>query len=177
MSSPVRPAPLRRLLGIALLPLRAPALLLLAFTSLYLGIHWSAEMHASISSAVRVPLLQDFFLPMQFLQAIAVVLVCTMPNLLMREISALMAVSRVVSLVVTLLLVITGGLYLLHLSVLANVLILATSVALARLDMARVRVVPHPLGAFLGLCSWCLVMMAAGRMLYLQNPAIAGTVL
>lgn len=168
--------PIRTLQALLLLPLRAPALLLLAITSLYLGIHWSAEMQASISSAVQLPLLSDFFLPMQFLQAIAVVLVCTMPNLLMREVSALMAISRVVSLVVTLLLVITGGLYLLHLSVLANVLILATSVLLARLDMARVRVVPHPLTAFVGLCSWCLVMMAIGRMLYLHNPGMAGVV-
>ena len=169
--------PIRNLLGLALLPLRAPALLLLAQTSLYLGIHWSAEMNASLSSAVRVPLLSDFFLPMQFIQAIAVVLVCTMPNLLMREVSALMAISRVVSLVVTLLLVIAGGLYLLHLSVLANVLILGSSVLLARLDMARVRVVPHPLGAFAGLCIWCLVMMTVGRLLYLHNPGIAGAVI
>ena len=168
--------PIRNLLGLALLPLRAPALLLLALTRFYLGIHWSAEMTASLSAAVRVPLLSDFLLPMQFIQAIAVVLVCTMPNLLMREVSALMAISRVVSLVVTLLLVITGGLYLLHLSVLANVLILASSVLLARLDMARVRVVPHPLSAFAGLCFWCLVMMTLGRLLYLHNPGIAGAV-
>jgi hypothetical protein len=49
-------------------------------------------------------------------------------------------------------------------------------VLLARLDMARIRVVPHPLGAFIGLCSWCLLMMALGRFLYLHNPAIAGSV-
>lgn len=169
-------APIRHAINVVLLPLRAPSLLLLALTSLYLGVHWSAELHASLSTAVRLPLLSDFFLPMQFLQAIAVVLVCTMPNLLMREVSALMAISRVVSVVVTLLLVITGGLYLLHLSVLSNVLILATSVLLARLDMARIRVVPHPLGAFIGLCSWCMVMMALGRWLYLHNPGIAGSV-
>jgi hypothetical protein len=168
--------PLRNLVGLLVLPLRAPALLLLALACLYLGVHWSAEMQASISSAVQLPLLSDFYLPMQFVQAIAVVLVCTMPNLLMREVSAVMAISRVVSLVVTLLLVITGGLYLLHLSVLANVLILASSVLLARLDLARVRVVPHPLVAFISLCLWCLAMMAAGRFLYLQHPGIAGTV-
>ena len=168
---------LRNAINFAVLPLRAPTLLLLALTSLYLGIHWSAELHASLTTAVRLPLLSNFFLPMQFLQAIAVVLVCTMPNLLMREVSALMAISRVVSVVVTLLLVITGGLYLLHLSVLSNVLILASSVLLARLDMARIRVVPHPLGAFIGLCTWCLLMMALGRHLYLHNPSIAGSVI
>jgi hypothetical protein len=44
-----------------------------------------------------------------------------------------------------LLLVITGGLYLLHLDVLSNVLILASTVLLARLDLVRIRVLPPPL--------------------------------
>jgi hypothetical protein len=55
-----------------------------------------------------------------------------------------MAASRVASLVITLLLVITGGLYMLHLDVLSNVLILASTVLLARLDLVRLRVVTPP---------------------------------
>ena len=43
-----------------------------------------------------------------------------------------------------LLLVITAGLYLLHLSLLADVLILASAILLARLDLTRIRVVPPP---------------------------------
>jgi hypothetical protein len=43
-----------------------------------------------------------------------------------------------------LLLVTVGGLYLLHLDVLANVLILGASVLLARLDLVRIQVVPAP---------------------------------
>jgi hypothetical protein len=56
-----------------------------------------------------------------------------------------MMASRVLSLVITLLVVTMGGLYLLHLNVLANVLILASTVLLARLDLARIRVVYSPL--------------------------------
>jgi hypothetical protein len=64
-----------------------------------------------------------------------------------------MSASRVLSLVITLLIVTMGGLYLLHLNVLANVLILGSSVMLARLDLARIRVVYSPLlsTALLGL--------------------------
>jgi hypothetical protein len=46
------------------------------------------------------------------------------------------------SLVISLLIVTVGGLYLLHLKVLTNVLILGTTVLLARLDLARIRVAP-----------------------------------
>jgi hypothetical protein len=48
------------------------------------------------------------------------------------------------SLVISLLIVTVGGLYLLHLKVLTNVLILGTTVLLARLDLARIRVAPPP---------------------------------
>jgi hypothetical protein len=58
------------------------------------------------------------------------------------------------------LIVTVGGLYLLHLKVLTNVLILGTTVLLARLDLARVRVAPPPLlmAAVLGV----LVLAGAG---------------
>jgi hypothetical protein len=74
-----------------------------------------------------------------------VVVICTMPLILLRQVSSLMATSRVLSLVMTLLLVTVGGLYLLHLEVLANVLILGSAVMLARLDLVRIQVVPPPL--------------------------------
>jgi len=48
-----------------------------------------------------------------------------MPSLLMRQLSALMAASRVMTLVLTLFLVTIAALYLLRLSVLADMLILA----------------------------------------------------
>ena len=72
------------------------------------------------------------------LQTQVVVVFCTMPDLLLRQVSLLMASSRVMTLVVTLLVVITGGIYLLKLNVLTDVLILASAVLLARLDL-----IPH----------------------------------
>jgi hypothetical protein len=144
------------LLRLALLPLRAPLLLLLLAIAVYEGIHWSGS-DAGITLAWML----------ECLQAVLVVLVCTLPELLLQQVSSAMAVSRVMSLVFTLLIVTVGGLYLLHLRVLANVLILASAVLLVRLDLARIRVAPHPLvlsmfltalvvaGAFLG--RWIVV--------------------
>ena len=78
------------------------------------------------------------------LHALLVVVVCTMPDLLLQQVSSLMAASRVVSLVITLLIITVGGLYMLHLQVLSHVLIVAATVLLARVDLARIRVSPSP---------------------------------
>ena len=61
-----------------------------------------------------------------------------MPDLPMRQVSLLMAASRVISLVITLLLVITLGIYVLRLNLLSDILIMATSILLARLDLSRI---------------------------------------
>lgn len=116
------------------LPLRAPLLLLLIAISVYSGMHWTLE--AEVGSLTWI---------LECLQAMLVVVVCTMPNLILQRISGLMAASRVVSLVVTLLAVTVGGLYLLHLAILSNVLILACAVLLARLDLVRLQMAPPPL--------------------------------
>jgi hypothetical protein len=144
-------SPLLRLL---VLPLRAPLLLLLLAISIYEGIHWSASS-AQLSLAWVL----------ECLQAVLVVLVCTMPDLLLQWMSGVMAASRVMSLVITLLLVTIGGLYLLHLRVLANVLVLACAVLLARLDLARVRVSPPPLVLSAGLTVLVLTGAVLGRLL------------
>ncbi|MFM7313502.1 MAG: hypothetical protein ACKO0M_10100 [Cyanobium sp.] len=124
-----------------MLPVRAPMLLVLLLISTYLGLHWSRP-----GSWADAGLGDDHVLiwSAECLQALVVVLVCTMPDLLLRRLSSTMAASRAASLVITLLLVVTGGLYLLHLDVLSNVLILASAVLLARLDLLRVRVMPPP---------------------------------
>ncbi|QVL54619.1 MAG: hypothetical protein KFB97_14895 [Cyanobium sp. M30B3] len=140
------------LLRLVVLPLRAPLLLLLLAVAVYEGIHWNGA--ATELSLAWV---------LECLQAVVVVLVCTMPDLLLQQVSSAMAASRVVSLVVTLLLVTVGGLYLLHLRVLANVLILAAAVLLARLDLARIRVAPHPLVLSTALTSLVLAGAALGR--------------
>jgi hypothetical protein len=133
---------MKDLFRLMLLPIQAPMLLLLMGVSTYMGMHWSRAMASSPS---QVHELTTLLWSAECLQALLIVFVCTMPALVIRQVSMLVAASRVVSLVVTLLAVTVGGLYLLHLNVLANVLILGSAVMLARLDLLRVRVVPPPL--------------------------------
>ena len=127
------------LLRYALLPVRAPMLLLLFGVSTYLGSRWSYTLDPQIFGT---GLYRNLLLMVECLQALLVVVVCTIPDILMHQLSTMMAYSRVVSLVGTLLLVIAGGLYLLHLSVFSSVLILACSVLLVRLDLVRADMVP-----------------------------------
>jgi hypothetical protein len=127
------------LLRYALLPVRAPMLLLLFGVSTYLGSRWSHKLDPQIFGS---GLYRNLLLLVECLQALLVVVVCTIPDVLMHQLSTMMAYSRVVSLVGSLLLVIAGGLYLLHLSVFSSVLILACSVLLVRLDLVRAEMVP-----------------------------------
>ena len=128
-------------LNLLLVPLRAPMLLLLLAVSGYLGAHiTSAAGMARGATGAGAPMLWWA----GCLQALVVVVICSIPDLLLRQVSSLMIASRVLSLVITLLIVTMGGLYLLHLNVLANVLILASAVMLARLDLARIRIVNPP---------------------------------
>jgi hypothetical protein len=122
------------------LPFQAPMLLILLLVSAYLGFDWTVNRPVEAGQGV----VESLVWVMECLQAIVVVVVCTLPDLLLRQLSTLMATSRVVSLVATLLLVTLLGLYMLHLEMLANVLILSSSVLLARLDMVRARRVPPP---------------------------------
>jgi hypothetical protein len=124
-----------------LLPFRAPMLPVLVLVSAYLGFDWSVNRPQGEEQASMELLVWT----MECLQSVVVVVVCTVPDQLLRQISSQMATSRVVSLVATLLFVTLLGIYMLHLQMLANVLILGSSVLLARLDMVRVRLVPPPL--------------------------------
>ena len=72
-----------------------------------------------------------------------------MPDLLIRRVSLLMASSRSMTLLVTLLVVIGAGIYLLRLNVLTDVLIIASALLLARLDLVRVGLVATPLRSML----------------------------
>lgn len=153
---------LRQALPLLLLPLRAPLLLLLFGVATYLGLRWSlSESHATDTASVQ----NTLFWSIDCLHAVLVVFICTMPEALLQRVSALMAASRVVSLVVTLLIVTVGGLYLLHLNVLSNVLILASAVLLARLDLLRLRLTTPPLLTALGLSLVVLLGAALGRAL------------
>lgn len=159
-------------LSLILLPLRAPMVLVLLLVSTYLGMHWSRP--GSIADA-GMSGVTDLIWSVECLQALVVVVVCTMPDLLLRRLSSIMAASRVASLVITLLLVVTGGLYLLHLEVLSNVLILSSSVLLARLDLVRLRVVPPPFVMTLILCVLVLGGITLGRGLAPRLQPYLGT--
>jgi len=167
----------RAVFGVLLLPLRAPMLLVLLLVSGYMGLHW-AEVAPLLLSRAETPLQQELagslFWPLQCLQALVVVVFCAMPDLLLRELSQLMAASKALTLVVTLLIVITGGLYLLHLAVLAEVLVLASAVLLARLDLSRLRIAPAPLLAAAGLSSWVLAGIALGVFVHERLGGVIG---
>lgn len=137
-------------------------LLVLLGVSLALGNHWTLQQVQLGTDQGAAPLL---VWPLELLQVMVVVIVCTMPDLLMRRVSLLMASSRVVTLVVSLLVVVTCGLILMRTNLLMNVLILASAVLLARLDLARIGVVPPPLLTIIGLGSWVLLGLWLGHRL------------
>ena len=147
------------------LPLRAPLLLLLFAVAVFLGHHWSIESVHLIALQNVSPRL---FWTVEIVQSLVIVLICTMPDLLLRQLSLLMASSRVLSLISTLLLVIVVGLYVLSLSLLSDVLILASATLLARLDLTRIKVVPPPQVMALGLAALVLVGIWLGQ--DLPNP-------
>jgi hypothetical protein len=157
------------ILRLALLPLRAPFLLVLLLVSVYLGVHWVVD--APIQDLVRTERdpVHGLYWAMECLQATVVVVVASVPNLFLSQLSVLMAASRVITLIVSLLLATVGGLYLLHLSALADVLILATAVLLARLDLTRIRVVPSPLFTALSLSGYVMLGVWIGRRLQLEG--------
>ena len=142
-----------------LLPFRAPMVLILFLVSAYVGLDWSLSRQAGVDG------MESLAWAMECLQAVVVVVVCTLPDLLLRQISSLMASSRVVSLVASLLVVTVVGIYMLHLEMLANVLVLGSSVLLARLDMVRARLVPPPLVTLLLLALLVLGGASLGRLI------------
>ncbi len=153
---------MRRLIRLLSLPLRAPFLLVLVAVSLYEGLHWSTPELLSSRPLANLP---SLLWSLDCLHALLVVLVCTMPDILLRRISIVMATSRVMSLVITLLLVTLGGLYLLHLKVLTNLLMLASAVLLARLDLARIRISPPPAKQLVAFSALVLISASVGRWL------------
>ncbi|MEB3352419.1 MAG: hypothetical protein VKM01_08865 [Cyanobacteriota bacterium] len=144
-----------------LLPLQAPMLVLLVAVCTFLGLHWS------LPEGPGGPVQPTLYWLVECAQALIVVVICTIPDLLLQRLSLVMASSRVLSLVVTLLLVIIGGLYLIHLEVLASVLILGASVLLTRLDLLRLRLVPSPAVMTLVLAVMVLAGLSLGRWLTL----------
>ena len=162
---------LKALFNFTTVPLRAPLLLLLLAVSVYLGMHWARLDTPASSMRWSLAFARQIYWSLECFQAVLVVVVCTMPDLLMRQLSALMATSRVMTLVLTLLLVTIAALYLLRLSVLADMVILATSVLLARLDLTRIRIVPPPIPAAIALSAYVMLGVWLGRFWHLSAQA------
>lgn len=158
-----------------LLPFRAPMLLVLLVVSAYLGLSWSTLAPQTVAlpwlpgNGDHVTLLKDLVMPLECLQAVGVVVICTVPDLVLREVSFFMARSKVLTLITTLFLVITGGWYLMHLNVFIDVLLLAAAVMLARLDLIRLRLPMKPVGVATGLSLLVLAGVWIGHELHLDG--------
>jgi len=87
----------------------------------------------------------------------------------MRRISMLMASSRSMTLLVTLLLVVGAGIYLLRLNVLSDMLIIASALLLARLDLVRVGLDATPVTSILLLGSLLFGGVVFGH--FLPHPS------
>lgn len=131
-----------------LIPAQAPMLLLLLLVSVLLGMHLSLSLERVEG---RLTSQAHHLWSAECVQALAVVIVCTIPDLLLRRLSWMMATSPGLSLVVALLSVTIVGLYLMNIRELANVLVLGSAVLLARLDLVRIRMLPPPLVVALSL--------------------------
>ena len=128
------------------LPLRAPLLIVLFSVAAVMGHQWTLlAPQFSANSGLPLPLL----LGLEILQLLFVLILCTMPDLLMRRVSLLMASSRSMTLLVTLLVVIGAGIYLLRLNVLSDMLIIASALLLARLDLVRIGLDATPVTSIL----------------------------
>ena len=150
------------------LPVRAPLLTVLFLVAVVLGNHGQI-VQPGFTSLYGVS--AAWFWCLVLLQALVVVVFCTIPDLLLRQVSLLMASSRVMTLVVTLLVVITGGIYLLKLNVLTKVLILASALLLARLDLIRIGVQPAA-----GICLLVMSLVVIGGIFagtLLPHPTIS----
>ena len=165
------------ILRLLLLPFRAPMLLVLLLVSAYLGFSWTNLAPQVVAlpwlpgNGDHVRLLRDLIIPLECLQAIAVVVICTVPDLVLRELSFFMARSKVLTLITTLFLVITGGVYLMHLNVLTDVLLLGASVLLARLDLIRLRLPMNPFGVATGLSALVLAGVWLGHQVHRSGLA------
>jgi hypothetical protein len=104
---------------------------------------------------------------------------CTLPDLVFRQISLFMAASKVITLVVTLLLVVLGGMYLLYMPGFVDLLVLAAALLLARLDLVRLNIWPPSWLALVGFTGFIMFFVVYGHAMHLQlfhYPLVQGLV-
>ena len=150
------------------LPARAPMLILLALISVYLGAHWGLLQEDIRSSVADQSLVDEAYWVLSLSQVVIVVSFCTLPELVLRQISLFMAASKALTLVVTLLVVVVGGMYLLYMPGFADLLVLTAALLLARLDLVRLRVWPPAWLGLIGFNVYILLFMTYGHSIHHQ---------
>ncbi|MFZ4805431.1 MAG: hypothetical protein ACOYLI_12320 [Synechococcus lacustris] len=151
-----------------LLPVRAPMLTLLGAISFYLGAHWGFQQDSIRSAMVVDSYWDEIFWAFALLQVFVLVFFCTLPDLVLRQISLFMAASKVITLVITLLVVVLAGMYLLYMPGFVDLLVLAAALMLARLDMVRLNIWPPSWVALLGFTSFIMFFVVYGHTLHLR---------
>ena len=150
------------------LPARAPMLLVLALISFYLGAHWGFLQDDIRSSVHSSSYIDEAYWLLSLSQVVIVVSFCTLPELVLRQISLFMAASKVITLVVTLLLVVVGGMYLLYMPGFGDLLVLTAALLLARLDLVRLKVWPPAWLGLIGFNVFILIFMHYGHAMHLE---------
>ena len=165
-----RNGPVRALLRLTLLPVRAPFLVVLLAVSAYLGMQWVLVYPHEAVSLLALPRHQQLFWSVECLHSLMVVVLCSMPGYLLAQVSRLMNASKVFTLVFSLLVVSVLAIYMIDLGrLLAEVMILGSSVFLARLDLARIKVVPPPPQLAFVLSIYVLAGIGLWRWLFLEG--------
>jgi len=151
-----------------LLPIRAPMITLLGMISFYLGAHWGFQQDAMRGSGVDDSLVDEAYWIFNLFQVFVVTFFCTLPDLVLRQLSLFMAASKVLTIVVTLLVVVLGGMYLLYWPGFDSILVMACALLLARLDLVKLKVWPPSWLACVGFTSFIMFFISYGHALHLR---------
>jgi hypothetical protein len=155
-----------------LLPVRAPMLTLLGLISFYLGAHWGFLQDGIRAAREHGSMMDEAYFIFSLAQVFILVFFCTLPDLVLRQLSLLMAASKIVTLVVTLLVVIVGGMYLLYMPGFVDLLVLAAALLLARLDLVRLRIWPPSWLALTGFMMYIMFFVVYGHAMHLKFASL-----
>jgi len=151
-----------------LLPIRAPMITLLGLISFYLGVHWGFQQDGLRGGGIDETIVDEAYWIFNLIQVFVITLFCTLPDLVLRQLSLFMAASKVLTLVLTLLLVVLGSMYLLYLPGFSDFLVLASALLLARLDLVRLRIWPSSWLALFGFTAFIMFFVTYGEMMHLE---------
>lgn len=141
---------------------------LLGLISFYLGVHWGFEQDGIRGGGIDATMVDEAYWIFNLAQVFVITLFCTLPDLVLRQLSLFMAASKVLTLVLTLLLVVVGGMYLLYLPGFSDFLVLASALLLARLDLVRLRIWPSSWLALFGFTAFIMFFITYGEMMHLE---------